>query len=118
MESTRTAKEFSRVISCDYCARNNYPKLLRDDSLNLPQPGYIGSNYENTRVLLVGQNPGSPSDPSAHDREFTEAQMALRDKADVRSLTRHKSVLDRIMPKWAVVRITFRLRNVVCSLTI
>ena len=109
MESTRTAKEFSRVISCDYCARNNYPKLLRDDSLNLPQPGYIGSHYQNTRVLLVGQNPGSPADPSAHDSEFTDTQVALRDKADVRSLTRHKSVLDRIMPKWAVVQNYFPL---------
>ena len=97
------AKEFARVISCDYCSRNNYPKLFRNDPSNLPQPGYIGSRYRNTRVLLVGQNPGVYSDRTAADnKEHADAQIVVRDNTDVRSMAKLKNILDRTMPTWSV----------------
>lgn len=107
------AKKFSQVISCDYCSCNNYPNLLRDDSFNLPQPGYIGTNYKNTRVLLVGQNPGvptyDPSDPGRPDKKYADALITVRDKANAKSMARLKSIEDEIMPTWSVVQRQFPL---------
>ena len=106
----RTPEEFAWVISCDHCSGAGYPKLLRDDSFNLPQPGYIGSNYKNRRVLLVGQNPGvSPDRFSVQDTEFAEVQIALRNDASARSYENLKSINDRIMPAWPVVARQFPL---------
>ena len=103
-------EEFSRVMSCDYCSRQGYPKLLRDDSFNLPQPGYIGANYRKSRVLLVGQNPGtSPDRFGAQDREFADAQITLRDSPTAHSMRRLHAINDRIMPTWPVVKNYFRL---------
>ena len=109
-QTKRAAEEFSKVISCDYCSCNNYPKLLRDNSFNLPQPGYIGVNYEKNRVLFVGQNPGvSPSSYHAPDREFADALIAVRDKANAHSMTDLTKTLDRIMPAWSVFATHFPL---------
>ena len=103
-------REFAKVISCDYCSRQGFPKLLRDDTFNLPQPGYIGSNYKNTGVLLVGQNPGvSPDRFSVQDRKFADAQIAVRDSANAASYGGMKNVLDGIMPTWPVVTKHFPL---------
>ncbi len=100
---TDTPGEFARVISCDHCSRRGFSKLLRDDLFNLPQPGYVGANYKNTGVLLVGQNPGvSPDRFSAQDREFADAQIALRDNPNASSYEELKNILDKIMPTWPV----------------
>jgi len=50
--------EFAQVIGCKLCSNANDPNLLRDCGENVPQPGYIGSVYDSTGLLLVGQNPG------------------------------------------------------------
>ena len=110
------ARQFAKVISCDHCATQGFPKLLRDETFNLPQPGYIGSNYRNTGLLLVGQNPGtSPVRFSVQDREFADAQIALRDDTNARSLASFKGILDRIMPTW-VVRTYFPIAE--CGLSL
>ena len=102
-QTKRAVTEFAQVVSCDYCARRNYPKLLRDDSFNLPQPGYIGSNYGKYRVLLVGQNPGvSPLRFQAQDRELAANLSAVRDGRDAGSMARLKSSLDGTLPTWPV----------------
>ena len=97
-------------MSCDYCSRSNYPKLLRDDSFNLPQPGYIGAKYRDTRVLLVGQNPGaSPDRFRLQDRQFADAQVSLRDDPNAGSLASLHDVNDAIMRTWPVVANYFPL---------
>ncbi len=102
------ARQFAKVISCDYCSTQGFPKLLRDDTFNLPQPGYIGSNYRSTGVLLIGQNPGiSPGWFSVQDREFADAQIALRDDPSAQTMADYKDVLDRNMPVWDVFRTYF-----------
>ena len=104
-------------MRCDHCSRLGFPKLLRDDTFNLPQPGYIGANYENTRVLLVGQNPGvSPDRFSAQDREFADAQIVLRNNANTRSMASLKGILEKIMPTWPVVNNYFPLAE--CGLSV
>ena len=105
------------MIRCDHCSHLGFPKLLRDDTFNLPQPGYIGSNYEKTRVLLVGQNPGvSPHRFSAQDSEYADAQVGLRDNVNAKSYGKIKAVLDKIMPTWPVVNNHFPLAE--CGLSV
>ena len=94
----RAANEFARVISCDYCSRAGYPKLLRDEYINLPQPGYIGSQYVTTRVLLVGQNPAVDREPE-HANAFT----AILESPTRHSLKKLKAIQDRLMPHWGVI---------------
>lgn len=113
----RAPQAFAKVIRCDHCLRLGFSKLLRDDTFNLPWPGYIGSNYESTRVLLVGQNPGtSPDRFSVQDREFADAQVALRDNVNARAYGKVKSILDRIMPTWPIVDNYFPLSE--CGLSL
>ena len=99
------ANQFAKVISCDHCSVQGFPKLLWDETFNLPQPGYIGSNYRSAGVLLIGQNPGiSPGRFNVQDREYADAQVALRDEANARSLATFKAILDKIVPTWPVAR--------------
>ena len=99
-------RQFAKVISCDHCV--GYPKILRDDHLNLPQPGYIGSNYESTRVLLVGENPAI-SDDAVEDRTFAKALAAVRDTPSRRTMSELKQIQDKTMPYWDIVRDYFPL---------
>ena len=106
----RTAKEFARVVKCDVCARSSFPKLLRDDSFNVPQPGYIGANYSNTRVLLVGQNPGTSDDYYYnYDVELANALVAVTDDSNAQTMAEVKNILDRIIPTWNIFRTYFPL---------
>ncbi len=96
-------RHFAEVISCDRCV--GYPKLLRDDYVNLPQPGYVGSNYTTTRVLLVGQN---PANTTGHDRdnidtEYAEAFTTILNNPTVGSMKTLQTIQERRMPTWKVV---------------
>ena len=107
---SRVAEEFAQVINCDVCSRNQYPKLLRNDTFNLPQPGYIGTNYKNTRVLLVGQNPGTSDDSHYnYDVELANALIAVTDNSNPQAMANVKNILDRIMPTWSIFRTHFPL---------
>ena len=57
---------FCRVLECDRCSHSI---VLRDSFENIPQPGYIGRNYEKYRILLIGQNPGV-CPPSMKNKDF------------------------------------------------
>ncbi len=105
------SKEFARVIDCDYCKRNCYPRILLDKSFNLPHPGYIGANYENTRVLLAGQNPGeSPERFKSQDTQFAKAKVTLRKNPNDYNAVELKRIQDKIMPTWDVFNNYFPLK--------
>lgn len=69
---------YGAVVRCDACVRAGDYKILRDDRDNLPQPGYVGPRYEDSRVLLIGQNPGVASGNAAHDPLEREYVLRLR----------------------------------------
>lgn len=94
--------EFARVISCTACSRSTDRNILRDADENIAQPGYIGRNYWNHRVALVGQNPGTPKTLERQDRRYTSVLRGLRDTpSDVSYQELHK-VLQDFIPQWPV----------------
>ena len=101
--------EFAHVISCTTCTTLDCRKLLRDQQENIPQPGYVGSRYAATRLLLVGQNPGVGTGARvAPDRVYTSS---LRDLARNPSPTAYKSlstVMEDSCPPGRSTAITFR----------
>lgn len=94
--------EFARVIACKSCTTATDSKLLRDDGENVPQPGYIGSNYRNVRVLLVGQNPGTPKSLAEEDLHYTAALRALRDEPTIQRYKQLRTVLRTFILRWPV----------------
>jgi hypothetical protein len=94
--------EFARVVSCTACSPTHSPGLLRDAQENVPQPGYIGPSYWNHRVLLVGQNPGTPKTLEAEDRPYTAALRDLRDAPSPVTYERLMTELAAFIPKWPV----------------
>ena len=115
LESAHT--EFAKVINCTRCNHDSCPKLLRDQGNNLPQPGYVGNRYHETRILLVGQNPGvSTKSLSEADRQYATAlnQLGKTESKDGYKLL--SSVLDQIIPMWPVHKTYFPLEE--CGLTL
>lgn len=95
-------EEFTRVVSCERCSAAIDRKLLRDSQQNVPQPGWVGSNYARTRLLLVGQNPGTPKSLSAADLPYTKALRELRDKGTEQHYQDLVAVLRVFIPQWPV----------------
>lgn len=96
-------KEFAAVIACERCSGSTDRRLLRDSLENVPQPGFIGDNYWSRRVLLIGQNPGTPkSRRSEADRPYTAALRALRGNPTEGSYQHLRGVLKGIIPQWPV----------------
>jgi uracil-DNA glycosylase len=108
--------EFAQVISCSRCSSVTDRHLLRDEVENVPQPGYVGSNYLHRRVLLVGQNPGTPKSLSAQDRPYTAALRALRDEPSSSRYDDLEKVLKHFIPQWPVHGNYFPLAE--CGLTL
>jgi hypothetical protein len=94
--------EFARVIACTRCTSSTDRNLLRDSAENVPQPGYIGANYEKSRVLLVGQNPGTPKTLTAQDLPYTVALRSLRDEPSAERYEKLSAVLEHFIPQWPV----------------
>jgi hypothetical protein len=109
--------EFAKVIACRHCKTEDCRKLLRDEQENIPQPGYIGSRYGASRLLLVGQNPGIGTGArTAPDRVYTAS---LREVARNPSTTAYRSlsvVMEDFVPSWPVHGNYFPLRE--CGLTL
>ena len=94
---------FVSVLQCTRCDNANCAKLLRDNSENLPQPGYVGANYSAKRILLVGQNPGvSTTALSQQDRHYTSALSALRDHPSAESWSQLQLAMMKFVPQWPV----------------
>lgn len=105
--------EFAKVIACKHCYGGN---LLRDDQENVPQPGYVGSNYIRSRVLLVGQNPGIPSDLVDGDQIYTAALRSLRDNPTGEEYEKLSRLLENVIQGWPVHNNYFPLAD--CGLTL
>lgn len=94
--------EFADVIACTRCSSASDRALLRDHHENVPQPGFIGDNYWKRRVLLVGQNPGTPKSRLSADMPHTAALRALRDRPSANTYQDLRSVLRAFIPQWPV----------------
>jgi hypothetical protein len=89
--------EFAKVIGCEKCSSS---KLLRDTGENVPQPGYIGVDYEQTGLLLVGKNPALPGPLKTQDRVYTAALRALRNEPSPKRYDELRMVLEDFIPQW------------------
>ena len=109
--------EFARIISCSLCTAAECRNLLRDDGEHVPQPGYIGSRYAATRLLLVGQNPGVDTvGLAARDRVYTAALRELSQNPSAIAYRSLNSVMEDFVPSWPVHGSYFPLRE--CGLTL
>lgn len=102
MSAISWSTEFEKVLSCAACSQATDRNILRDGNENVPQPGYVGNNYEARRVALVGQNPGTPKTLEAQDRPYTAALRGLRDTPGEVKYQELHSVLQAFIPKWPV----------------
>lgn len=109
-------REFARVVRCASCTKAHSAKLLRDDAENVPQPGYVGANYEAHRVLLVGQNPGTPKSLSTEDLPYTAALRTLRDDPSEGAYEQLRIQLESFIVRWPVHGNYFPLRE--CGLSL
>jgi len=94
--------EFARVIACIKCTTATDRNLLRDAVENVPQPGYVGAGYSKARVLLVGQNPGTPKAREAINRPYIAALCALRDEPTQERYSELAKRLRDIIPQWPI----------------
>ena len=96
------AREFARIIQCQACSSALDRSLLRDELENVPQPGWVGANYESSRLLLVGQNPGTPKSLETADLPYTEALRALAANPSNAQYVALADVLRSFIPQWPV----------------
>ena len=109
--------EFAKVIACNACTAGECRKLLRDDAENIPQPGYIGKNYAEHRVLLVGQNPSvSTGTRVASDRVYTAALRELAQNPTAGKYQALSTIMNGFVPTWPVHGNYFPLAE--CGLTL
>jgi hypothetical protein len=109
MSTSDWPTEFARVISCAVCSCETDTNLLRDADENVPQPGYIGRNYWQRRVLLVGQNPGTPKTLADPDRRYTCTLRQMRDAPNAATYEKLQTELQCFMRQWPVFRRHFPL---------
>ena len=101
--------EFARVVACTKCTTTTDCNLLRDTAENVPQPGYVGAGYLKSRVLLVGQNPGTSKVLEVQDRPYTAALRALRDEPTEERYSELRRVLGKFIPQWPITNNYFPL---------
>jgi uracil-DNA glycosylase len=103
---------FYNVINCEACNSSIGSILVRDKLINLPQPGYIGKNYEKFRVLLIGQNPGvCPPSRQLNDRKYMQALLNLAVKPSIHTYKKLYQILLGYIPGWSVNRKYFPLEE-------
>jgi len=111
---------FASVVNCDRCTRVDFPRLLRDQGENVPQPGFIGEKYALHRVLLVGQNPGRPNEKKQElvrrDKIYTGLLRAHAEAPSEVSYSRLADELKAFIPHWPVHGKYFPLED--CGLTL
>jgi hypothetical protein len=112
-----TPSEFANIVACERCTVATSQKLLRDELENVPQPGFVGSNYKNKRAVLAGQNPGiCPPRFTERDAVYTAALRAVRDEPNAKTMKDLNQVLSRFVPEWPVHGNYFPLAE--CGLTL
>ena len=91
---------FTSVLSCKTCS----PKcVLRDEQANVPQPGWLGRQYDRG-ALFIGQNPGARRDGSVQYSADMRYIDALREVKDQASLTTLLDVMHRSMQAFVMYR--------------
>lgn len=118
IDYTTWSLEFQKIIACSQCSTLTCKNLLRDSEENIPQPGFVGKDFEAKRVLLVGQNPAITKSDWAlsADRPYTAALRKLRDSPTEDSLRSLLSTARDFMPSWRVHQDYFPLLE--CGLTL
>jgi hypothetical protein len=102
LQPTTFHREFAQVIKCASCSKVSDKNLLRDTLENVPQPGYVGSNYQTSRVLLVGQNPSCSKILEVEDKSYTSALRTLGDFPTPMRYAELAKMMDSFIPKWPV----------------
>ena len=98
-----TPNEFAQIMHCKKCTLATSKKLLRDQLENIPQPGFIGQNYNRKRIVLAGQNPGvCPPAYAKIDSKYTSALRAVRDTPNQETMGSLYRVLLHTVPGWKV----------------
>jgi len=112
LATDRIIQHFCAVISCTMCDQWTSKKLLRDSAENVAQPGWVGRNYSQRRVLLVGQNPGiPPTHMQARDALYTAALRQLESTGSKEDYEKLHQVLQQFVPEWPVQRNYFPLEE-------
>lgn len=106
--------EFANVIACAACDHDC--NIFRDTEENVPQPGYVGPNYWNRRVLLIGQNPGTPKTLAEQDKQYTHALRQLVQVPSQENFEKLSIILKHFIPKWPVHGNYFPLQEAGLSL--
>lgn len=105
-------QRFAGVIGCERCVVAREAKILHDRRFHVPQPGYIGRNFANARLLLVGQNPGVSSERfREQDQAYANALNAVADDPSDASMASLQSLLEEIIPTWPVSGSYFPLQG-------
>lgn len=108
--------EFAKIVACTKCTPSTDRNILRDVAENVPQPGYVGTGYLKARVLLVGQNPGTPKKLEVRDRPYTNALRLLRDEPTHERYSELGIVLREFIPDWPITNNYFPLAE--CELSL
>jgi uracil-DNA glycosylase len=116
-QKIKLAELFSEVISCETCLKSGFTKILKDNTENLPQPGYVGSNYFKKRILLIGQNPGACSaEKRKTDRPYMDALRNFTPGSTEDDLETLLNLISEYIPTWPVHGVYFPLEE--CGLTL
>ena len=92
---------FLSVLRCDRCDALGAEEPLLRGAEHPPQPGYIGARYAETRVMLVGQNPGVTT-PRHRERDarYIAALLDLNRQADQETYRTTGLVIEEYVPEW------------------
>lgn len=106
------------MVSCVRCTTHTCKNLLRDDSENVPQPGFVGKDYNHKRLMLVGQNPAITKSRQAleADMPYTQAMRRLRDDPSEANLAALLDIARGFMPSWRIHQDYFPLAECRVSL--
>lgn len=100
------------VIEYERCNSSTDSRLLRDKQENIPQPGYIGRNYEKYRLLLIGQNPGiCPPSMKTRDSLYMKSLLNLEHSATLLNYEKFYQILLDFVPEWPVQKNYFPLKE-------
>lgn len=111
-----SADDFAEVIRCDRCTTATDRNLART-ATNVPQPGFIGTNYAARRIMLVGQNPGESRERlKDRDEPYMEALRQLGQTPSPETLNHFQDVVRAYAEHWPITRAHFPLQQ--CGLSL
>jgi hypothetical protein len=101
MNFQEQVENFSSIVQCGRCL--NDPMILRNKK-NIPQPGYIGSEYERYRICFIGQNPGEADpDKTKWHVNHAQAESAFLVDPNLVNFERLYEALKHVLPYYSLV---------------